>query len=123
MRGLVIRWLSNGVALVLTSLVIKGIEVNNVFAVLMAAIVLGILNAFVRPLVLTLHLPVNNYLSLVLFALVVNAAMLIITSQTVNGFSVSGFLPITLGVLALNGFSFITNVLIGDRGNVITKIK
>ena len=118
MRGLVIRFVSNGVALGLSCWVIKGMEVNNVFALLVAAMVLGILNAFVRPLVFLLHLPFNIFLALGLLTLVVNAAMLMITSQAVNGFSVNGFLAAVIGTVVLSGFSFFTSLFIGDEGKI-----
>ena len=59
MRGLLIRWATTAFALWLTSQVIAGIEVQGVLPLFFAAMVLGVLNALLRPLVLFLTLPIN----------------------------------------------------------------
>src|SRR5439155_9375254 len=90
MQGLVIRWLVSAAALYLTSLIVRGIEIDGIFPLLFAAVTIGILNAVVRPFVLLLTLPLN-VLTLGLFTLVVNAAMLWMASEVVRGFTVHGF--------------------------------
>ena len=117
MQGLVIRWLVSAVALYLTSLIVRGIEIQGVLPLLFATITIGVLNAFVRPVVLLLTLPLN-VLTLGLFTLVVNAAMLWMASQVVIGFSVRGFWSALGGWLLMSFFTFLINLLIGETGRI-----
>ena len=115
MRGLVIRWVVSAVALYLTSLVVRGIEVQGIGSLFFAAATIGILNAVVRPLILLLTLPLN-ILTLGLFTLVVNAAMLKLASEVVRGFEVHGFWSALGGWLLLSFFTFLINLVIGETG-------
>jgi putative membrane protein len=117
MRGLVVRWLVSALALYLTSLIVDGIEIQGVFPLLFAAVTIGILNAIVRPVILLLTLPLN-VLTLGLFTLVVNAAMLWMAAQVVKGFEVSGFWAALGGWLLMSIFTFFINLLIGETGRV-----
>lgn len=117
MRGVVVRWLVSALALYLTSLIVPGVEVATVGALLFAAAAIGILNAFVRPLVLLLTLPLN-FLTLGLFTLVINAAMLKLAAEVVRGFEVHGFWAALGGWLVLSLFTFAINVLIGEHGRI-----
>ncbi|NLT94039.1 MAG: phage holin family protein [Clostridia bacterium] len=113
MRGWVVRWILNGVALLLTSALISGIEVNGILAALFAALILGIVNAVIRPIILLLTLPIN-LLTLGLFTLAINGFMLKITSIVINGFEVGGFWAATIGALVLSIISSILNALVID---------
>ncbi|TMA96349.1 MAG: phage holin family protein, partial [Deltaproteobacteria bacterium] len=113
--GLMIRWLVSAAALYLTSLIVRGIEVHGVGSLLFAAATIGILNALVRPVILLLTLPLN-ILTLGLFTLVVNAAMLKLASEVVRGFEVHGFWSALGGWLLLSFFTFLINVAIGETG-------
>ena len=122
MRGLVIRWLVSAVALYLTSLVVRGIEVQGIGSLFFAAATIGILNAVVRPLILLLTLPLN-ILTLGLFTLVVNAAMLKLASEVVRGFEVHGFWSALGGWLLLSLFTFLINVVIGETGVEVVHVR
>lgn len=122
MRGLFIRWLVSAVALYLTSLIVRGIEIQGVFPLLFAAITIGILNAVVRPVILLLTLPLN-VLTLGLFTLVVNAGMLWMASKVVVGFEVHGFWSALGGWLLMSLFTFLINVLIGETGIEIVRVR
>jgi len=117
MRGLVIRWLVSAVALYLTSLIVRGIEIHGIVPLLFAAVTIGILNAVVRPIILLLTLPLN-VLTLGLFTLVVNAFMLWMASQVVKGFEVHGFWAALGGWLVMSFFTFLINLLIGESGRI-----
>jgi len=117
MQGLVIRWLVSAVALYLTSLIVRGIEIDGVFPLLFAAVTIGVLNAVVRPFILLLTLPLN-VLTLGLFTLVVNAAMLWMASKVVVGFFVHGFWSALGGWLVMSFFTFLINLLIGETGRI-----
>jgi len=121
-RGLVIRWLVSAVALYLTSLVVRGIEVQGIGSLFFAAATIGILNAVVRPLILLLTLPLN-ILTLGLFTLVVNAAMLKLASEVVRGFEVHGFWSALGGWLLLSLFTFLINVVIGETGVEVVHVR
>jgi len=117
MQGLVVRWLVSAAALYLTSLIVRGIEIQGVVPLLFAAATIGILNAVVRPVVLLLTLPLN-ILTLGLFTLVVNAVMLWMASEVVKGFSVHGFWSALGGWLLMSFFTFLINLLIGETGRI-----
>ena len=110
-----IRWLVSAAALYLTSLIVRGVEVQGVGSLFFAAATIGILNALVRPVILLLTLPLN-ILTLGLFTLVVNAAMLKLASEVVRGFEVHGFWSALGGWLLLSFFTFLINVAIGETG-------
>ena len=112
-----IRWLVSALALYLTSLVVRGIEIHGVGALLFAAATIGILNAVVRPVLFLLTLPIN-ILTLGLFTLVINAGMLKLASDVVRGFEVHGFWSALGGWLLLSIFTFTINLLIGETGRI-----
>jgi putative membrane protein len=117
MRGLMIRWLVSAAALYLTSQIVSGIEVQGVFPLLFAAVTVGILNAIVRPFILLITLPLN-LLTLGLFTLVVNGAMLEMASEVVRGFEVQGLWAGIKGWLVLSLLTFLINILIGESGKL-----
>jgi len=115
MRGFLIRWLILGVAISLAAYLIEGIHVTGVFAALGAAAMLGVLNAFFRPLALIITLPIN-ILSLGLFTFIINAAMLKMASSLIPGFEVHGFWAAVFGSLLISIISFLITLFISDRG-------
>jgi putative membrane protein len=117
MKGLLIRWVINAGALILVSQVIKGIEVDSIFAAFVAAAVLGVMNAVLRPILLLVTLPIT-ILTLGLFALVINGFMLYIAGSVVEGFHVYGFWSSVFGALFLSVISWIANAFINDRGRI-----
>jgi putative membrane protein len=117
MAGLAIRWVLNALALWAVSVIVPGIHAENVLATFAAALVLGILNALLRPILLLLTLPIN-LLTLGLFTFVVNALMLELTAAIVRGFAVDGFGSALIGALVLSVVSFALNVLVSDAGGI-----
>jgi len=87
MKGIFLRWLILTVAIIVTSYLSGGIHVSGFFSAFFAAAILGILNAFFRPLLLLLTLPLN-VLTLGLFTFVINAVMLMMASGVIPGFEV-----------------------------------
>jgi putative membrane protein len=92
--------------------IVKGIDVADGRAALFGALVLGIANAIVRPVLVFLTLPLT-LLTLGLFLLVVNALMLMIAAAIVRGFTVRGFLPALWGSLLLSVFNLIVSMIFG----------
>ncbi len=97
MMNLLLRWLVGALALLLVAYFLPGIAVANFFpAALVAALVLGFVNAFIRPLVKLLPLPLTC-LTLGLFSLVVNAVLFWAVAAFVEGFEVDGAVAALLG--------------------------
>ena len=108
---LILRWILNAIALLIVAYLVPGIVVANFYTALVAALVLGLINAIVRPLVLILTLPVN-ILTLGLFTFVINAVMLYFASTLVKGLEISGIVAAFLGAVVLWVISILTNHLI-----------
>lgn len=117
MKGILVRWLIQTVAILTASYIIKGIDVTGFVPALAAAAILGILNAFLRPVLMLLTLPLN-ILSLGLFTFVINAGMLKLAASVIEGFSVNGFVPALIGSLFISVVSWILSALIRDDGRV-----
>jgi putative membrane protein len=116
MLGLLIRWLLSALALILTSKIVPGITVDNFTALLIAAIVLGLVNAIVKPILVFFTLPLT-FLTLGLFLLVINAITFGLAAWLVPGFSVNGFFPAMLGsiVMAILSFLFSMFINVGEE--------
>jgi putative membrane protein len=112
--ALLIRWILNTAALYAVALFVPGIDFTGSFPMLfVASLVLGLLNAIVRPILFVLTLPIT-IVTLGLFLLVLNAAMLGLTAWMVEGLTIHGFLPAVVGALILSIVSFFTS-RIGKR--------
>ena len=101
MKPFLVRLFINAVALLVTASVVDGIYIDGFVATLLAALILGAVNAVIRPIFLLFTLPLN-VMTLGLFTLVVNALMLKLVSALAVGFVVSGFLAAILGALVLS---------------------
>lgn len=88
--GLLVRILLSTIAVLVADLLLSGVHAPDLKTGLLVAVVLGLLNAFVRPLLLLLTLPVT-ILTLGLFVLVINAGMVLLAARIVPGFAVGGF--------------------------------
>ena len=117
MNGIIVRWLTLTVAIVATSYLLDGIHISGFLSALLAAGILGILNAFFRPIALLLTLPIN-ILSLGFFTFVINALMLKMASAVITGFDVIGFWSAIFGSLMISIISWLLNSFINDRGTV-----
>lgn len=113
MSGFLIRWAINAVALYLTTLVVHGIRVPDVGSAVLAALVLGIVNAVIRPVVMFLTLPLT-ILSLGIFTFVVNALMLYIVAVTTHRLIIENPLSAFVGAIVLSVISFILSHLVRD---------
>ncbi len=85
-----LNWLVSTLAIIITAYLLPGVTVEGIFAALVTALILGLINAFIKPLLLVLTLPIN-ILSLGLFTLVINALLILLTSAIVPGFAVKNF--------------------------------
>ena len=95
---LIARWLLNAAALLALASFYSGVEVQSYSAALIAALVIGLLNAFVRPILVLLTLPAT-LLTMGLFLFVINAWLFWWASSMLDGFAVQGFWAALLGSL------------------------
>ena len=113
------RWIINTLAVLIACNVVKGIRYDNVQGLLVASFLLGVLNTFLRPVLLLLSLPLL-ILSLGLFILVINAALLIFVDWLVEPFHVDGFWPAFWGALIIGLVSLIANTFTGSGDSKMT---
>ncbi len=92
-----------------------GVDINGGWTLVIAALLLGIVNALVRPIVLVLTFPFT-LITLGLFILVVNAAMFGLVAAFLDGFHLSGFCAALFGALVVSITSWIASSFIGPRG-------
>lgn len=118
MRGILMRWLILTAAVIVTAYLLEGIHIEGFFSAIFSAAILGILNAFFRPILLILTLPIN-ILSLGLFTFVINALLLLMASGVIPGLTVSGFWTALLGSFLISVVSFILNTFIGGHGTLV----
>ena len=88
---IIINWLVSTVAILATAYLLPGVSVSGFISALIVALVLGILNAFIKPVLIILTLPIN-ILTLGLFTFVINAFLIWVAGQVVPGFTVGTFL-------------------------------
>lgn len=89
--NILISWVLSAIVILVASYLLPGVHVAGFITALTVALVLGIINAIIKPVVVILTLPIN-ILTLGLFTLVINAALVMLTSAIVPGFRVDGFL-------------------------------
>ena len=118
MIGFLLRWSINLLALVVAAALIKGISIQSIEMGILAAGILGIINAVIRPIVLILTLPIN-LLTLGLFTLVINAAMLKLVSAVVPGLVIESFGAAIFGALIISITSWLLNIFIGGDGKIV----
>jgi putative membrane protein len=99
-------------AVLVSARVIPGVVVNDFGTSIVVAIILGIVNAIIKPLLVILTLPIN-IMTLGLFTLVINAAMVLLVDSLVSGFSVDGFVSALLFSIAMTVVSSVLYAIVG----------
>ena len=117
MPGILIRWLLLTASIMAASYVISGIHVAGFLSAFFAAAILGFLNAFLRPLLIILTLPIT-ILTLGLFTFVINALMLKLVSGMIPGFYVHGFWSAIFGSLLISIINALLTSFVSDRGRL-----
>lgn len=107
MVSVLIDWLISALAILLISQYLPGFQVASFVTALIVALVLGILNALIKPIIVILTLPIN-IITLGLFTFVINAFLLILASYFVRGFKIDGFMPALIAAF----FLWIINVVL-----------
>jgi putative membrane protein len=108
------RLVLNGLAIIVATWLLPGIHIASPLSALVAGVILGFVNAIVRPVLLLLTLPFT-LLTLGLFIFVVNAICFALTAWLVPGFSVDGFFSALFGALLVSVVSWILNGLVVGR--------
>lgn len=117
MRGFLLTWLLATVSLLITAYLVPGLIISSIPAAALAAIVMGLINAFVRPIITLLTLPLT-ILTLGLFLLVVNGISLSLVGFFTPGVTVEGFWPAVIGAIVLS----LVSGLIGKFVNQETEV-
>ena len=111
---LLVIWILNALALLTVAYVLPGITVDGIESALIAALILGLINTLLRPLLILLTLPVT-VVTLGLFILVINGLLFWFAGSVLKGFEVSGFWVGVLGALLYSIFSSVLAMLFFER--------
>jgi putative membrane protein len=115
--GFLIRALIAALGLWLATLVVSGITVDDARTLILAGLLLGIVNAIVRPIAIVLTFPIT-IVTLGLFLLVINAAMLALVARLLSGLHIASFGAALLGALIVSITGWIGSYLVGSRAKV-----
>ncbi len=108
---LMLRWLISALALLALPYVVSGIQLESVYIALIAAVLLGLVNAVIRPILIVLTLPVT-ILTLGFFILVINALLFWFVGSFVAGFHVGGFWAGFFGAILYSLITWAANALL-----------
>jgi putative membrane protein len=108
--GVLINLILITIAVAITSYITPGISLQGWFPALATAVVLGVLNAFLKPVLVVLTLPIS-IMTLGLFLLVINALIVLLAAKIVPGFKVDGFYSALLFSIVLSIVSYVINSL------------
>jgi putative membrane protein len=106
---LIVRWLLLAAALLLVAYLYPGVSVTTFGTAMIAALVLGLLNTLLRPVLVLVTLPVT-LLTLGLFLFVINAAMFYLAARVLDGFNVTGFGAALIGSLIYSACSVVIDM-------------
>jgi len=115
MPGFLIRMVISAMGLWIASELVPGMEITGMGTLVAAAFLLGIVNAVVRPLIVILTFPIT-IVTLGLFLLIINAAMLGLVAWLLDGFILDGFLAAVAGSLVVSATGWFASWYIGPRG-------
>lgn len=116
MPGFLVRLLIAAVGLWLAQALVPGVEIRGTGTLFVAALLLGIVNAFVRPFLVFLTFPIT-VVTLGLFLWVINAAMLGLVARLLDGFTLHGFGSALLGALVVSITSWIASWYVAPSGH------
>ena len=113
MRFLLV-WILNAVALLIVAYLFPGVQVQNWKVAAIAALVLGLVNTLVKPILVILTLPIT-VLTLGLFLLVINALLFWAVASLVPGFAVTGFWSALIGALLYSVIAWVLSAILPDK--------
>lgn len=106
----ILRWIINALLLITITYIVPGVYVQSFYYALVVVIVLGLVNALIRPILILLTLPIN-ILTLGLFTLVINGLMFWLVASILEGFTVTNFWAAFFGALVYALFSILVSFL------------
>lgn len=115
MQLFIVQWLINSLSLLIVTHIVKGIEVVNPITAIVVAFVIGIINVFLRPLIIFITLPLN-ILTLGVFTFFINGFLLYMVSKIVKGFVITGFWPAFLGYILFSIISLLLSMILKPKG-------
>lgn len=115
--SLLLHWVLTAVILLLINAIVPGIYIAGFGTALLAALVIGLVNFFIRPALMFLTLPLN-LLTLGLFSFVINALLFALVAWIVPGFEVANFLSALLGAILLALMTSVLSMLTPERGRL-----
>jgi putative membrane protein len=124
MLRLLINWLLSAISLIVVTRIVPGFVVRDFSTALIAALVIGLVNATLGLVLKILTFPLT-ILTLGIFWLIINALMLMVASSFVSGFKVQGFLPAFLGAIVLSLVNMLLHWIVGmfaSSGGANTKL-
>ena len=107
---ILIAWILNALVLMAVAAWVPGFEVASFYSALIAALILGLVNALLKPLLIILTLPIN-VVTLGLFTFVINAFMLMLVSSIVKGFDIDSFGTALIGALVMALLGWAINLI------------
>ncbi|MGH7606655.1 MAG: phage holin family protein [Gemmatimonadales bacterium] len=117
MKGFVVRLLITALGLWVAATIVPGMAITGIGSLLVSALLLGLVNAVIRPILLILTLPLT-VLTLGLFILVVNGISLSLVAWLVPAFALTGLLPATLGAVVVGLTGWFASTFIGGSGRI-----
>ena len=117
MRGFLVRLLITALGLWIADQLLPGIVFTSTGALIVSALLLGVVNAVIRPILLILTLPLT-VLTLGLFILVVNGISLALVAWLVPGFQIAGLASATLGAIIVGLTSWVASAFVGGSGRI-----
>lgn len=111
MKAFLKKWVINSLAILIVTYIIKGSEVISPITAIVAALVLGIINAILRPFIILLTLPINIF-TLGLFTFFINGFLFYLVSKIVKGFVITGFWPAFFGSLLFSAISLFLSLMV-----------
>lgn len=108
----ILHWISAAICLAVTAVIVPGFNVTNISSALLAALIVGLLNVFLWPLLVVLTLPLT-LVTFGLFLFVVNALVLKFGAALVPGFEIQGFLPAVIGAVVLTLVGWVARFVMG----------
>ncbi|GBO51531.1 hypothetical protein APA_495 [Pseudanabaena sp. lw0831] len=115
MVGYFVTILATALGLLVVDMVVPGVDIANFPAALIAAVVIGFVNAFIGPVVKLLSLPIT-FITLGLFSFIVNGILLWLASIIVPGFTMNGLLALILAPIVLSFVSTFLNKYFVEKG-------
>lgn len=108
---LLLCWLVNALSLVIIAYLFPGIEISNFGVALIVAVILALINVFIRPIIILITLPIN-ILTLGLFTLVINGLLFWFAASFIEGFFIAGFWSALFGALVFSIISSLMSYLV-----------